>query len=119
MTTFLIIVALAAVIYFIVKQVQKANLKVGDNSFEQHGVKVNFKEGTITIKNYTYNVNQVTAIRTVYGSGLTTAKGVEIEVDDFKKPVHKIVVGGFGNNQQNFAQRLSVALRKAGGPSFV
>ena len=119
MGTIFIIIVVAAVIYFLVKQIKKSRVNVGDDYFEQHGVRVNFKEGTISINKNIYNVNQVTGIKTITGGSVGTVKGVEIQVDDLKKPIHKIVIGGFGRAQENFAQRLSVALRKADGPSFV
>src|SRR5690349_15341393 len=109
METILIIIVLIAIIYFIVKQIGKSKLVVSDDQFEQHGVKINFKDGTITINNHSYNVNQVTGIKTITGGSLGTVKGVEIQVDDFKKPIHKIVVGSYGRAQENFARRLSVA----------
>ncbi|MBN8577589.1 MAG: hypothetical protein J0L66_11650 [Cytophagales bacterium] len=106
--------------FLIYKILTKPRLQANEDFYEQHGVKVNFKEGTITIRNHRYTVNQVTGIKIIEpGSGKLTTRGVEIEVDDFEKPIHKITIGGFGNQQKMFAQRLSVALRKAGGPNFV
>ncbi|WP_276483047.1 hypothetical protein [Paraflavitalea pollutisoli] len=116
MENLLIVIAVAAAVYFIYKKVWGARLQVREDYFEQHGVKVHFLDKTITIRSHTYHVNQVTGIKSILGGSL---KGVEIQVDDFKKPIHKISIGGFGKAQEKFAQRLSVALRKAGGPSFV
>ena len=45
------------------------------------------------------------------------AKNVIIEVDDFKKPNHKVLFVTSGQAEK-FMQRLSTALRKAGGPNF-
>lgn len=116
MENLLIVIAVAAVLYVLYKKFWDGRLQVREDYFEQHGVKVHFLEKTISIKNHTYHVNQVTGIKSILGGSL---KGVEIQVDDFKKPIHKIVIGGYGKAQEQFAQRLSVALRKAGGPSFV
>ena len=114
---FMIIAAIGTV-YFVWGAFSQSRLVLSDDSFEQYGVKVDFKKETITINNHTYNVNQVTGIRTITGGAVNRMEGVEIQVDDFKNPVHKIGVGSFGGAQQKFAQRLSLALRKAGGPDF-
>lgn len=115
----LIVAVIGLVIYLIFLNKKRTTVVVDENSFSQHGVRVDFSAGTITIKEHTYPVNKVTGINTVYDR--RSGGIVSIEVDDFIKPIHKVVFGGtIGENQsKDFAQRLSIALRKAGGPSFV
>ena len=98
---------------------------VDENSFSQNGVRVDFVAQTITIGKYSYPATAVTGIKTntvVSGKATIVANTgfVNIEVDDFKKPVHKIVFNGFSvqKDTAEFAHRLSIALRKAGGTSF-
>jgi len=43
---------------------------------------------------------------------------VQIEMDDMRRPIHKIPVIGSKKSAEEFMQRICVALRKAGGPSF-
>jgi hypothetical protein len=124
MGTFFILLILALLGYWIYKQFASNSMTANDDYFEQAGVRVNFKEGTIKINNYNYEVSKVTGINTVTTSGgrsvadsLRNLTGiVEISVDDLKKPIHKIAIGGGKADQ--FSQRLCVAIRKAGGPDF-
>ena len=119
-------VAIGAIIYFDRVIKKRTTVVVDDNSFAQNGVRVDFSAQTITIGKYSYPAKAVTGIRmnTVENrKGTIVAKTgfVDIEVDDFKKPVHKIVFNSYSveKDTKEFAQRLSVALRKAGGTSFV
>lgn len=115
MVLFIIIVVVALIVYVLSSSGSKPI--VSDDVFQQYGVSVNFKKGTISIGKHIYNVNQVTGIRTV--NEHLKLRGVEIQVDDFIKPIHKVAVPGNTKTTEMFAQRLSVALRKAGGPNFV
>jgi len=110
--------------FWIYKQVSSNRMMATDDYFEQAGVRVDFKSGTIKINKYTYDVKKVTGITTVTESGgrgvaasIRELTGiVEISVDDFKKPVHRIPIGG--GKVKDFTQRLYVAIRKAGGTDF-
>lgn len=112
------------IIWGIVKHFTSTKMTVNDEYFEQAGVRVDFKAGTIKINKYTYDVKKVTGISTVTESGgrgvaasIRELTGiVEISVDDFKKPVHRIPIGG--GKVKDFNQRLYVAIRKAGGTDF-
>jgi hypothetical protein len=113
----LLILIVAAIGYFIYKKVLSSRMKVSDDRFEQHGVVVDFTSQTINIKGHSYNVSQITGLRTIADG--RSVKGVEISVDDFKHPIHKVSTPGMPRSESEFMQRLSVALRKAGGPSFI
>jgi len=90
-----------------------------DDMFQQRDVTVDYKAGTITIKKYTYKVNQVTGVsRTTTINGSRKDHFAQIEVDDMQKPVHKIPVIGSQHSADEFVQRICVAIRKAGGPNF-
>jgi hypothetical protein len=92
-----------------------------DHHFKQGDVEVEFATGKIRIRNYTYNVNQVTGISSrpfmQNRHGNSRAWKAIIEIDDFKKPSHTIEFFSL-KSANEFTQRLSTALRKAGGPSF-
>ncbi len=87
-----------------------------ENSFRQGKVTVDFATKKITIGSQSYPVTDVQSLESKTVSSLTT--DVFIKVDDFKKPIHTVKIIGFGNAGEKFMQRLSTALRKAGGPSF-
>ena len=112
--TVVTIISILVLVYVVIKD--KANSKVitTENSFEQAGVKVLFDTGKITIKNKTYDVKDVTGIETIFSQ---REHVVVIKVDDFNAPLHKIKILG-RNEADKFTQRLSTALRKAGGASF-
>jgi len=126
METILILVAVAGFVYLIFSTIKKRKaVFVDENSFSQNGVKVDFVERTISIGKYTYPVDKVTGIKAhtvVKNTASIIANGgsVDIEVDDFVKPVHSINFNGYSvqKDTKEFSQRLSVALRKAGGPNF-
>ena len=117
----------AVIIYFGVRYFRRraaANkpfTNADENTFSQNGVTVDFANGRITINGHSYSVNQVTGIRSeMGGKALVKSMSVVIKVDDFNKPIHKVVFKGFDGIQKSeeFMQRLTIALRKAGGPSF-
>lgn len=116
----LIMLGLAfAVFMLIYKYFSGRKMIATEEMYQQRGVTVDYKAGTIAIKKYIYKVNQVTGV-----SMLTTVNGrrndyfATIEVDDMKKPVHKIPVIGSRHSANEFVQRICVAIRKAGGPDF-
>lgn len=93
-----------------------------ETEYKQAGVIVNYVDKTISIKGKVFGVNQVTGMRyksfeSTHRHGDSKAKIVLIEIDDMKYPVHKILFIT-PSHADKFLQRLSVALRKAGGPSF-
>lgn len=127
MFTFLLFGIFGLIIYLFFTKFVKGNtsLIVDENSFTQNGVRVDFNEKTITINGYPYNVELIKGIsyekKEPRGEKLLRTAEVKIQVDDFKKPVHIISFGGFNShkNADEFMQRISMALRKTGGPSFV
>lgn len=125
MEILIILLFVAFVGYWIFKAVQarkNSAVEFDDEHFAQAGVSVEFKSGTIRIKEHTYKVNQVTGILAEPYTSSQKHSGsqawkVIIEVDDFKKPRHQM--NFLSRKKANeFTQRLSTALRKAGGPSF-
>ncbi|MBO0929812.1 hypothetical protein [Fibrella aquatilis] len=126
MDTIIILAIIGGVIYFLYTVSKKRKtVVVNENSFYQNGVKVDFTTGMITIGKHTYPVSKVTGIKSntlvkTKASILANQGSVDIEVDDFVKPVHKINFNGYSvdKDTKEFAQRLSIALRKAGGPNF-
>ena len=115
MSTFFILLFIGVIVVIAVNLMSSKH-QVTDDSFEQAGVKVIFSTGKITIKGRTYDVNDVQGIEHRRISSIGTE--VTIKVDDFKKPLYKIGISGFGNAGEKFVQRLETALRKAGGPDF-
>lgn len=112
----IIFLPFAAIVLFIVYKVLKGtSFKSDGNSFEQGGVRVVFDTGKITIKGNTYDVKDVQGIETHYISKVAAL--ISFKVDDFKKPIQKVKIYGL-NGGDKFVQRLSTALRKAGGKSF-
>lgn len=123
MEKFLILIIIVAIIIYVRIYFKGKKYVANDNEFKQSDVTVNFGNRTIKIKNKTYNVNQVTGIRwealtSSHKHGDSQMKTVVIDLDDFEKPHHKISFMSKGHAEK-FIQRLSTALRKAGGPSFV
>jgi len=100
----------------------KRNEKIASNPdyFSQGDVTVNFKTGKISIKGKSFDVNDVTGIKAepYDDKGRNSWWNAVIEMDDIETPRHKVM---FTKRvaAETFTQRLSVALRKAGGPSFV
>lgn len=122
-STTLPVIAVIGLVVFL--NFRRKRVVIDDNSFAQNGVRVDFTASTITINGRTYPATAVTGIRW-QSSGNRRSMGVQegsvdIEVDDLKKPIHHIVFNGFSaeSDAKAFSQRLSVALRKAGGTSFV
>ncbi len=120
--TFIIIAIVGFFGYLFFKGFSNTRYTANENEFKQGGVTVDFKNQTINIKGHSYSVNQITGMRTksfesTRRHGDSRAKNVIIEVDDFKKPTHKILFVTSGQAEK-FMQRLSIALRKAGGPNF-
>ncbi len=117
----IVLLGLGLLGYFFFKGFSNTRFTANENEFTQGGVVVNFKNKTINIKGNLYNVNQITGMRTKAFSserrGDSKAKNVIIEIDDFKRPTHKILFITSGQAEK-FMQRLSTALRKAGGPNF-
>jgi len=90
-----------------------------DELYSQHGLTIEYGTGLIKIGKYSYDVKDVTGIKTEYSVGGTRHKQfIKIEVDDLVKPVHIINIVGSTNSADQFTQRICVALRKAGGRSF-
>lgn len=124
MDSILSFLAFGVVLYFlyyfiIVRNNQKKKFVSDENSFQQAGVTINYVEQTIQIEKHTYKVSQITGIKsTVRDTKAGEQINIRIEVDDMEKPVHLISFMG-KHNGDVFMQRLSVALRKAGGPSFI
>lgn len=92
------------------------------NGFKQAGIEVTFSSGNLKIKSHNYHVNQVTGLSTEpftssHKHGASRAYRAIIQVDDFAKPIHKVDFMS-RKKAEEFVQRFSVALRKAGGPSF-
>lgn len=111
----LLLVIAAAALYLIYKLSTTNRFKADENEFEQAGVRVVFDTGKITINGKTYDVNAVQGIEsTKVRFGMT----ITLKVDDFKQPLHRVNIVGFNNAGDKFIQRLSAALRKAGGSSF-
>jgi uncharacterized protein (UPF0333 family) len=91
-----------------------------ENTFSQAGVTVNYLEKTITIKKHTYAVSSVKGLRWKTGPDFNNAANVSIPyitVDDMAKPVHKISFITPGAAEV-FIERVSLAIEKAGGPTF-
>jgi hypothetical protein len=124
--TLVIIIVVIFGIYRIVHMFTSNVVKANTDYFQQAGVKVDFRQKTITIKNKAYDVGSVTGINTITTSGgrgmgdaiRSTIGIVEIKMDDFKKPIHRVEISGGQGRADDFVQRLTTALRKAGGPDF-
>lgn len=122
--TFIIMAIVGIFGYLFFKGFSNTKYTADDNEYKQAGVIVNFKNQTIQINGHSYNVNQVTGVRMkdfareTSRNASSKAKNVIIEVDDFKKPHHKVVFVTSGQAEK-FMQRISTALRKAGGPNLV
>lgn len=118
------VLLVAAGLFFYVKKSRGKPVLVDENSFSQEGVTVNFTSGTITIQGRQFSVNQITGIsverNNARGEKFLQTGTVNIAIDDFNNPVHKVTFLGLGafTRADEFVQRLSLALRKANGPSF-
>jgi competence protein ComGC len=122
--TFYIILLLLIIsipIILFIKGFANNKYTANSNGFSQAGVMVNYSDKTLTINKRKFSVNQVTGIRMKNlesgRKGNSRAMRVTIELDDFDYPSHKIMFLTAGQGEQ-FMQRISTALRKAGGPSF-
>ncbi|EHQ29796.1 hypothetical protein [Mucilaginibacter paludis] len=119
--TILFLLVIVFAVYRFIRMFTSNIVTANDDYFQQAGVRVDFKPGTITIKGKVYDVKKVTGINTVTqpGGGIRSTIGmVEISMDDFKKPIHRITISGGHGKAPEFSQRLCVAIRKAGGPDF-
>ena len=121
MEIILIIVAVIGVYIYFNSRGNK--FTANDNSFSQNGVTVDFTSGSLLLGARTFPVHSITGIKTdeVHRrEKLLRTATVKIEIDDLSYPVHQVTFLGFSahDQAQAFAQRLSVAVRKAGGPSF-
>ena len=105
-----------SLVYLVYRIFSNSKVVADENHFSQAGVRVDFQTGKINIKGRTYNVGAVQGLEHKRISRFGTE--VYIKVDDFKKPIHMVGVMGIGKEGERFVQRLSTALRKAGGPSF-
>lgn len=113
----------AVIVYYIYIYIRGSRYSLNEKEFKQGNITVNFIQKTIQIKSKTYSVNQVTGIqwRALTSSrkhGDSQMKTVVIDLDDFERPHYKMSFMSQGQAEK-FVQRLSTALRKAGGPSFV
>lgn len=114
MDVILSLVVLGLLLYFIYDTLFVGRYKATATEFSQCGVHVDFETHKIRIGRHLYSVEDVQGLESkASGSGML----VYIKVDDFKKPIHTIRVMGYKSGER-FMQRLSTALRKAGGPSF-
>lgn len=101
-----------------IKAMGNTKIILDANGFKQAGVEVTFSSGDLKIKSHNYHVNQVTGLKTeAYTPGSRAYRAI-IQVDDFAKPIHKVDFMS-RKKAEEFVQRFSVALRKAGGPSFI
>jgi hypothetical protein len=109
----------ASIIYMVYRYISGKQMTATADMFQQRDVIVNYKAEAIRIKGHQYAVSQVTGISTVTESrGRRNAYYIQIEVDDMRKPVHKVAVIGSRSDADEFCQRICVAIRKAGGPDF-
>jgi hypothetical protein len=108
-----------AVFMLIYKYFSGKQMVATDDMYSQRDVTIDYKAGTIAIKKHSYPVNHVTGIAVItQTNGNRSNYHVQIEMDDMRKPIHKIPVIGSKKSAEEFMQRICVALRKAGGPSF-
>lgn len=119
MLGFIFLIVLGGLIYLIglaiYKNITGRKVVADDERFQQREVTVLYKPQKISIGKYTYPVIKVTSITRVNQGN---SRYIKIEVDDMKKPVHKVAVLGSDHLAEEFMQRICVALRKAGGPNF-
>lgn len=113
----LVILAVFAA-YTIFKRFKAGTYKADDTMFSQAGVTVYLKKQKIEIKGREFEIDSITNIRTEPPSrNQTLAYDCVISLSDFKLPEHRIrFVTASKANQ--FMQRLTTAIEKAGGPSF-
>lgn len=108
------VLSIFAIIFIIIAYFLSKNKHTfNEDIFSQAGVTVYFKTGTIVIKGYSYKVEQIKSYRYTTGHG---EHGNEsrafIEVQDFKKPVHRITFIT-PNAASTFLSRLNMAVAKA------
>jgi hypothetical protein len=102
--------------WLIMKLNKQKKFVSNDNLFNQNGVTVNYQDGSVEIGKHKFPVSKITGIRSSYTHRQLPA--VLIEVDLIEQPVHTIPFNRV-DYRDTFIQRLCVAIRKAGGPSFV
>lgn len=89
-----------------------------EDQFTQAGVSVVYASQSISIKGKTYPVSDIRGLRWVSGKGQHgNVSEAVITVEDMKKPTYKIAFITPGEAEK-FVERLSMAIAKAGGPSF-
>ena len=107
------------VVYLIYRFFSGMKMVATDDMYQQRGITVMYKDGTIAIGKYTYPVSKITSLtRITNHTGNRKSHYIKIEVDDMRKPVHKVAVVGTEHQSEQFMQRICVAVRKAGGPDF-
>lgn len=80
--------------FFAAYKIYKASdSAANDYEFRQAGVRVVFSTGKITIGKHTYDVTDVQALES---ERFRMGNVITIKVDDFKKPLHKVSIDGFG-----------------------
>ena len=116
---FVVVAAFVAlIVYVFAHYLGKNSYKNDDQMFSQAGVTVKYSEASILIKSRTYPVAAVTGIRWVSGKGQHgNISEAVITVNDMTQPTHKVsfITPAAA---ESFVQRLSLALQKAGGPTF-
>lgn len=112
----LFVIVVIGLLIVVIINFRSGSYKATEKEFEQAGVRVIFDTGIIIINGRTYDVQAVQGITSTKISRIGTE--VRIKVDDFNKPIHKIGISGFDDAGEKFVQRLSTALRKAGGHDF-
>lgn len=119
---FLLIAVICYAVYFFSRAYANNKPVYDDNHFRQANIEVIFSSGKIIIANTEYKATQITGMRTEpwhsNRHGDSRAWRVILDIDDFQKPKHQITFPSKGSANE-FMQRLSIALRKAGGTSFV
>ncbi|WEX12384.1 hypothetical protein [Chelativorans sp. AA-79] len=87
------------------------------DGFRQCGVRVDYREGTITLpRGDSYPVQQVRGMRWVDYARSGSYRAI-IDIDDLARPIHPV---GFSTpaGPEAFVARLRTAIEKAGGPRF-
>jgi hypothetical protein len=120
---FILILVIIAVIgffgYRIIRYFAGRTMVSTDELFQQNDVTIDYRSRTLKIGKHSYSVDQVTGISTKWQTGIGGGRFVRIDVDDLVKPVHYVPILGGEMSGKKFMQRVCVALRKAGGPSFI
>lgn len=90
-------------------------MELTDEYWSQAGLRIEFATGKCTEEGHTFLAKD---IRSVTWNSLSNYQHqVRITVDDFHKPVVLVYIEGF-NVVEPFVQRLTLAIRKAGGPDL-